>query len=178
MTTDGMCIAVRHWVVIAYAYGTITRLLDGLENDKVHFGKQSRVVTASYYEYSSSCPDVIPSAVACTTGRMRGRLKSVWRSQVPVISIPVLAVSLFAFVKEWKSLWVCSLAVRSPHCTAACTNCAKPGQLHVLACHLDNACMYLCLYYTVCAAHSWPWHLWCVCSLGRSAGHSTIWHAA
>lgn len=31
--------------------------------------------------------------------------------QVPVISVPVLAVSAFAFAKEYKSLWVLSLAV-------------------------------------------------------------------
>lgn len=33
--------------------------------------------------------------------------------QVPVVSLPVLAVSAFAVLKEYKSLWVICLAVSS-----------------------------------------------------------------
>jgi hypothetical protein len=53
-----------HWVVGAYAFATLTRLLDGLENNNV-----------------------------------------------PVVSVPILAVSVFAVLKEYKSLWVVCLAL-------------------------------------------------------------------
>jgi hypothetical protein len=55
------------WVVAAYAFGTLARMLNGLDNasDK----------------------------------------------KMPVVSVPVLAVSAFAWFQGYKSLWVCSLAV-------------------------------------------------------------------
>jgi hypothetical protein len=86
-------------VLVAYAFGTLTRVLDGLEN--------SKVLLPNIW-WMMACINVCNAVVLYSIHLF---CASLFDPQVPVVSVPVLAVSAFAWYQGYKSLWVCSLAV-------------------------------------------------------------------
>jgi hypothetical protein len=111
-------------VVAAYAFGTLTRVMNGLDNGS---DNKVRRHVDDVDAYHSQLHRRHMAHHCLKTGLLS--------PQMPVVSVPVLAVSAFAWFQGYKSLWVCSLAVSRRH----------PGDCDVPLALLPHACLLACL---------------------------------
>ena len=107
-------------MVAAYAFGTLTRVMNGLDNGSDNKVRR-QVDDVDMYHCQLHRRFVAHHCLG--TGLMS--------PQMPVVSVPVLAVSAFAWFQGYKSLWVCSLAV----------SMEAPGGCSVPPALLPHACL-------------------------------------